>query len=434
MKIVFILLVLSTTLLFATDKSVADDYFNALKTENYKHAFDISTKALQDALPEAKLQEIWESLPVQMGKYEELIKVETVEQKEMVTYIYSLSFEKSVLDMKITVDNDKLVTGLFFTPSSVPKPGEENKLPNYIAPDNIEEEKISFNCDGYDINGKIVTPKGVKEFPIVLMLTGSGPNDMDETIYQRKPFRDIAYGLGNKGIATLRWSKRTRDYPNIVDDKPQFNIENEYAEEVTAALSFIKTKYPKAKLYLLGHSLGATVIPAIANSTNDFEGYLMLAGTAFKLEDVVLDQYKRIFAMDGLDDKEKEIIEETKRQVKEVKALTEETKVSSPLLLGVSKPYWLSMNRYNQVDEFKKMTKPVLVLQGEKDYQVLMDDYEAWEEAADERKNFTFKSYPFLDHLFMLCTGESTPDSYLEKKYVSKTLINDIAEWIISIQ
>ncbi len=428
--IILSLIIFGVAMLCADEVSTAKMYYNYLNEGMYNKAFEMSSTIMQNALSEDKLKEIWETLPLQMGKLNGIIKEDLTKTNDMSIVILSLNFENAVMDMKITVDTEDKIAGLFFTMSSTPKPEEKVVLPDYLNKENITEEDIAFNCGNYKIKGKSVIPKDTKVYPVVLMITGSGPNDMDESIYSRKPFRDIAYGLGNKGIATVRWNKRTKDYPQIMNDIPDFTLEDEYITEVNSAIEWTKQTFPNRQIYLLGHSLGATIIPGIANDNNSFSGYIMMAGTAFKLEDVILEQYRKIFAMNGTDADENEILKQTEEQVKVIKNLTNDSVETNPLLLDLPKPYWLYLNSYDQVAEFMKMAYPILVMQGEKDYQVTMVDFKEWKSAGVNSDNFSFISYPLLDHLFMECKGKSTPDSYKEKKFVSKNVIKDISDWI----
>jgi len=97
---------------------------------------------------------------------------------------------------------------------------------------------------------------------------------------------------------------------------------------------------------------------------------------------------------------------------------------------GVPAAYWKDLNTYKPGAVAASLTMPMLVLQGERDYQVTMKDFEAWKEALRGRTNVTFRSYPDLNHLFASGTGKSTPAEYEKPGKVSETVMNDIAAWV----
>ncbi|HXP50595.1 MAG TPA: dienelactone hydrolase family protein, partial [Bacteroidia bacterium] len=102
----------------------------------------------------------------------------------------------------------------------------------------------------------------------------------------------------------------------------------------------------------------------------------------------------------------------------------------SLLPYGVAAPYWIDINHYNQIKMAQELTMPVLLMQGERDYQVTMVDYNLWKEKLGSKKNVTFKSYPKLNHLFMEGEGKSTPAEYSIQGHVPMYVIDDIAAWI----
>jgi dipeptidyl aminopeptidase/acylaminoacyl peptidase len=106
------------------------------------------------------------------------------------------------------------------------------------------------------------------------------------------------------------------------------------------------------------------------------------------------------------------------------------TTSSKDLPLGVPARYWLELRDYNPAIEAKKLTAPILVLQGERDYQVTLEDYHQWKEALASRKDVRFISYPTLNHLFVPGTGKSTPAEYSAPGHVADVVINDIVAWI----
>lgn len=92
--------------------------------------------------------------------------------------------------------------------------------------------------------------------------------------------------------------------------------------------------------------------------------------------------------------------------------------------------YWLALKKYQQVEVAKKLDKPMLILAGQRDYQVTSKDYQLWKKALGAKKNVTIKSYRPLNHLFIAGKGKPNPGEYNKPGHVAKEVIDDIAKWI----
>jgi fermentation-respiration switch protein FrsA (DUF1100 family) len=98
--------------------------------------------------------------------------------------------------------------------------------------------------------------------------------------------------------------------------------------------------------------------------------------------------------------------------------------------LGSTTAYWVDFVKYDPTKAAQNLQQPMLILQGERDYQVTMADFDGWKKALAARKNVTFKSYPRLNHLFAEGEGKSKPAEYQKPGHVAKEVIDDIAGWI----
>ena len=105
-------------------------------------------------------------------------------------------------------------------------------------------------------------------------------------------------------------------------------------------------------------------------------------------------------------------------------------KLDIKLPLGAPASYWLSLKGYEPAKIAANLTKPILILQGERDYQVTMDDYKGWQDALLKHPNVTFKLYNDLNHLFIEGKGKSTPSEYEKPGHVNEKVIRDIINWI----
>jgi len=395
----------------------------------FEDAVEPFDETMQRVLPAGKLKEIWGGLVKQHGPLQkaESTRTEKVEQYTLV--FVTCEFERGKLDTKVVFNTNGEVGGLFFVTSG------NYERPEYVDPTKFVDEEVSFGMLLMRLPGTLSIPTGDGPFPAVVLVHGSGPHDRDETIGPNKPFRDLAHGLASRGIAVLRYEKRTKQHPILMSlAKNSITVKGETIDDAVSAVRLLKKheKIDPDRIFVLGHSLGGMLILRIAKAERGIAGFILFAGSTRPLEDLALEQTKYILSLDGeLSDEEREYIETLQRQVTRVKSpdLTTATPAKD-LPLGVPASYWLDLRGYNPAKGIQSVDRPTLVLQGERDYQVTMEDFADWKNALSGRDNVKTISYPNLNHLFMAGEGKSTPQEYFEPGNVAQAVIEDIAKWI----
>ncbi len=391
-------------------------------------------KTMSSVLPEAKLAETWKTLITQIGALKEITgtRVEPVQGFERA--VVTCAFEKVTLDAQIVFSSDGRVAGLHFARS---QPNEEWKTPSYVDPKVVSEEPVTVVDGKWELPGTLTLPRQGGPFPGVVLVQGSGPHDEDETIGPNKPFKDLAGGLASHGVAVLRYTKRTKKYgAQSSDDINTLTVDDETVNDARAAAALLakQSSIDPKRVYVLGHSLGAMLAPRIANGDPQIAGIIMLAGNTQPIGHLIVEQVRYIARLQGKpDDAQKEIAaaEQTARDI-DNPDLKPGTMVN---VLGAKTPasYWLDLRGYHQADVAAKLTIPILVLQGGRDYQVRSADYEGWQKALAGHANATLKMYPALNHLFIAGTGPSSPEEYDKPGHVSDEVVADVAAWIVSL-
>jgi hypothetical protein len=188
------------------------------------------------------------------------------------------------------------------------------------------------------------------------------------------------------------------------------------------------------RIYVVGHSLGASLAPRIAAAESSIAGIIVMAGILRPLEDVVVEQVKYLSNLDGkITDAEQKQIDAAEQFAREVRS--PELTVTQPVhMLGATIPgsYFLDLRNYHAGEVAATLKIPILVLQGERDYQVRMADFEGWKKALAGKKNVELKSYPTLNHLFIAGSGPGSPAEYAQPGHVAEEVMDDIAGWIQS--
>ena len=411
---------------------LAKEFVELLAKEEFTEAVKNFDSTMKGALPEEKLRETWKSLIRQGGPFRRQIGIRTEKFLQHDIVFVTCKFEKSILDVQVVFSSAKQITGLWFVPSQV---FLEYKPPAYAKPDSFREKEVVVGTGEWALPATLTLPVGDGPFPAVVLVHGSGPLDRDETVGPNKPFRDLAWGLASKGIAVLRYEKRTKVHAaKFVPIKESITVKEETIEDALEAVSLLRRReeIDAQKIFVLGHSLGGMLIPRIGKLDPQITGFIVMAGVTRPLEEVILEQMTYIFSLDGnISESEKALLENVKLQVAKVKdpKLSEATP-SADLPLGVSSKYWLDLRGYNPPEVARNIKQPMLILQGARDYQVTMEDFQGWKKALSSRENVEFKLYPKLNHLFIEGEGKITPAEYLNRGNVTEIVIDDIANWI----
>jgi uncharacterized protein len=385
---------------------------------------------MTQAMPASKLQAVWEQVVGQVGSFRsvEAIKAQTVRGYEV--RILTCAFEKRRLDMRVTVDRAGTVSGLFFAPSEASVPPAAVTLPAGLG-----ERPLTVG-DGSDwpLPGTLTRPAGGSgRFPAIVLVHGSGPQDRDETVFGNAPFRDLAYGLALRGVAVFRYDKRTKVHAaKIGASMSAFTVNEETVADARAAVALVaaQPEVDPARVFVLGHSLGGMLVPRIAAGLKPLAGAVVLAGNARPVEDLIVEQMEYLVGSDTSAAARAELdrARDAVRRIKDPSLKAGEMLT----VLGAPTPasYWLDLRGYEPAKAAAALAIPLLVLQGERDYQVRTTDFDLWKAALANRPGAAFKRYPSLNHLFIAGTGMAKPEEYQTPGHVSDEVIGDIAAWI----
>jgi dienelactone hydrolase len=410
---------------------IALSFLKKLERRQYDSCHAMMDTIMASKITPQLLEQTWESLPRYLGEFKSYTFVSSDKKTGSDEFLYRYEFEKMKLDMRVTVDSQKKISGALLAP---PKSTSAYTPPEYYQPEKFYETKLNVKTGRYEMPGLLCVPNNITDPPVVILLSGSGPNDKDESIGPIKVLKDIAIGLAAKGIASLRYDDRTFVYgEELVQNNVNIGINEEVVEDAVSAAQLLKT-FPltsKSKIIVAGHSLGGMCAPMIAAKSKNVDAIILLAGNARPLEDLLLGQFQYIYGLDSLTREEKTSLDELKEQIRIVKDPNLLKKATADKLpLNLPPFYWQSIKNYDQVKTAKKLKQPILVLQGERDYQVTMADFKAWNEELNTQSKNKFISYPDLNHLFIKGEGKSNPGEYEKQGNVDERVIKDMAFWI----
>jgi dienelactone hydrolase len=405
------------------------------------------SRELLSALPEAQLTGLMRTLTGKLGVLARLGESRRGCLEDHPAVWQRLGFERGDLDLRLSFDRAGKIAGVWIVPpedatrcsagsesnpTRSPTPGTAQESSDHLQsapPAGSIETTLQVGAEGWPLQGLLLMPAGRGPFPMVVLVHGSGPHDADETIFMNKPFRDLAFGLARRGIASLRYVKRTRAHAErFAEELPEFTVHDEVIADAVAAVAVARAQpdIDAARTYVIGHSLGAMLAPCIALAEPQVAGLILLAAPSRPLEDVVMDQ------LDYLSGSEADQTE-WRLRASRVKALANRSTVDGPLLLDLPASNWRSLQACDPMTTARQVDKPILILHGERDYQVTMTDFDGWRDGMRDHKSVTLRSFPALNHLFIAGEGRSMPDDYKRAGKMDEAVISTIAHWIASL-
>jgi len=344
---------------------------------------------------------------------------------------------------------------------------EVKRPQNPLKPYPYNDEEVTFENKSANITlaGSFTYPKDEGKFPAVVLVTGSGPQDRDESLMNHKPFLVISDYLTRNGIAVLRFDDR-----GIGKSKGNFATatSEDFATDALAAVEYLKTRKevdPK-KIGVGGHSEGGLIAPICAVNSNDVHFIVMIAGTGVTGKEILLLQEKLISQASGASEekinKDNKISEKVynivlnepdndkaEKQINELydkiyPTLSDEEKkeadsqkpMMSQQIKQILSPWFRFFLKYDPRPTLENVTVPVLAINGGKDFQVdPKQNLPEIEKAlkAGGNKNFKIVELPGLNHLFQKCkTCTLTEYGELEETF-SVDALKIIKDWILTI-
>jgi dienelactone hydrolase len=360
------------------------------------------------ALSTSQLRDVWNTVSQQAGPFKSVIDQRaTTTPAGIRAVVLGCQFEKAALNVIVAFDAEDKIAGLRFTPrAAAPEPPAAPP-----AGSHFKEETVTVGAAGWPLPGTLSMPdEGT--VPAVILVHGSGPNDRDETIGPNKPFRDLAWGFANRGIAVLRYEKRTRQYGARMAGDQNLTVREETTDDALAAVAVLRKhdRIDPKRIFVLGHSLGGMLAPRIGAADPSLAGLIIMAGTTRPVLDVAREQLVYLATVNPQSPDPDKGVEQLKRAAPDA--------------------YWKDLDSYSPGATAAKLTMPMLILQGERDYQVTTADLQGWRDALRGHSGVTIKSYPTLNHLFQAGEGKSTPAEYQKAGHIPDFVFDDIAGWI----
>ena len=307
----------------------------------------------------------------------------------------------------------------------------------------IEERIIIGENTKYPLNGLLTMPSDTTNpVPAVVFVHGSGASNMDEKVGKLTPFKDLAQGLAKHGIASIRYDKRSfaHGFKMLMDKNQDVTVKSETIDDAILAAEMLK-KDPRInaeRVFIIGHSMGGMLAPRIDAEGGNFAGLIIMAGSPRKLEEILLDQNEEALrSTKGL------IHRIVKKQIAKFTAmfdgmyqLPDEEAKKKKMGGGTTLYYFKEMGEHAAPDYLNVCEKPILILQGEKDFQATAEkDFSAYKRLLAGKCSVTFRLYENLNHAFVPSVYGNlmkAKQEYNVEQHISEEVIGEIASWILT--
>ena len=262
----------------------------------------------------------------------------------------------------------------------------------------------------------LLVPPAPRPVPAVVLVPGAGVTDRDGTIGPNKPLADLARGLAERGIASIRF-----DAPGSAEGPALAAL-----REIAAARGI-----DVGRIFVLGHAEGASLAPGLAERAGTVRGLVLLAPAARPVDERMIEQVRAGAALLG----DPEAAELQASQLAErFAAVRDKKSVPDPRILGRPAAYWREILATDTARSLKATKLPALVLHGENDFEVRTDlDFLALRSSVGTAEGrIAYQSFPRLNHYFIAIEGRSSGSDYGAPGEFAPEAVAAIASWILS--
>jgi dienelactone hydrolase len=388
---------------------------------------ELFSPRLRAAAPSPALRVGWESQLSRMGSIVAVGAPAGEPAKAgLVRISVPVTCDRGGFTVVMSVDETGTLHGLVLAP-----PGATWAPPRYASARKFTEHEITVGSGPLAVPGTLTLPRGRRQRPGVVLLT-AGPFDRDLTTGPNKPFKDLAWGLAGRGVAVVRFDKVNHVHREFAAE-PGFTMVEEYVPHAVDAVRLLRQQpgVDPTRVFVLGHSGGGKAAPRVAAAEASVAGLVILAGDTLPLPQAIVRVARHLAELDP-GPAAATAVESFTRQA----ALVEDPDLSpatpaADLLFGWPASYWLDLRDYDPVATAAALDKPMLILQGGRDYQVTVaDDLTRWQTGLAHRQDVAIRVHDADDHLFFAGSGPSTPADYETARHIDPAVVADIADWL----
>lgn len=396
----------------------------------FTDAHDRIAEEAAGALSETRLRNGWQQVTGRAGSFRQLDSVEYRGTQEGVRFVVAVGqLADGRRRFVVGFRGGRIVTFLIR-----PVETADWTPPAYADESAITERTLTLDApDECQLGATLTLPAADHgTVPGVVLVHGNGALDRDATVGPNKPFRDLAWGLASRGVAVLRYDKRT----NACEvDLANVTIDDVTTDDAVTAVERLRAVDRVGDVFVAGHSFGGLLAPRIAARDGSLAGVVLLAaGPTRSIADTIVAQQRHLARLDGtVTDAERDQLNRTQATAEQIRTLDID---DDEVVAGLGgDEYYRSLRRYDYAETATGVDVPMLVAQGKQDWQVTPEtDFQRWRSVLRDEPNVEFVTYPGLNHFFQPSTGRETRQEYFRPDtHVAERLVEDVGEFVTRV-
>ena len=348
---------------------------SGLTSEVWEHFSD----SLKQQIPEENLQASWNGVASGLSGYQGVESVEESSRDGYDVVLVTLRYKDNKgRTIRFDYNEDQTIAGIWFDEVVLGTRKEDDS-------ESTHETSVKIGRDPYTLDAVLSLPEQTAKAPVVILLGDGASLDADGTVGTagNTPLRDLARALAEQGIASLRYSTRMYLYGQSMKKTP--GIYDSYIQDAGYALDYVynQSRIDRTKIFYLGMGEAGDYMSAIVSAKkNRTAGAILMGAKPLKLQE-------------------------------ELYGATDKT-------VQVDARYFMDVNS----------TIPLLVLQGEKDFETTMDDFGQWKTLWKGRSHVDYRSFSGLNHYFMKSSGKQDKSDYDSEGTIDADVSSQIIQWI----
>jgi pimeloyl-ACP methyl ester carboxylesterase len=387
---------------------------------------------LQQQLSAGVVEHLWLGYTAVGGGYEGVADTAKIVQAGFDGVDMTLSFERGTHVMRVLADDQQEYAVIQAVAN------DEYQRPEYVDTSAFTATEATVETEDCLMDAEITVPVDAEDVPGVVLVHGSDPPAVGAANKNlggagSRPFQDLAEGLSSRGVAVLRYDRRSNACPNSLSNE-EWTLDAITVDDSLVALERLR-RVPAVntdRTVVAGISLGGMAAPRIAERDGDLAGIAMLAAPARDFYEIFVEQFEHLATLGEYEWESMQQVYE--RWEDRIDRIRQGDYKESDTVLDYPGALWTSVDEYDQVATAKRIGTPAFLLQGSRDYQVSPErDFELWQRELADRPETRFERYENLNHVFQYGEGVPTRSEYSLWNPVDEAVVADIGSWVQSL-